>query len=100
MKAAVYGCDNIAKIVELPDIESILGIFVDIVSGDEIVTFYIKDQKPIKVDSCSSRRLFCSDESMYCVNGYDNIRRWLNYAPTSNCYCAAYERRDQFVDYD
>lgn len=100
MKASVYDFNNDAKIVDLPDIDSILSISVDIITGDEIVVFEIKDNAPIRVDACNCRRIInCLDYS-YVVEGRDNIRRWLNYSPPRNCTCAAYDRRNKFCNYD
>ena len=98
MKATVYDCDNIAKIIELPDIDQIESISVAVITGDEVVTFKIKNDKPIRVGACSCRRLINYIDYQYTVRGKDNIRRWLNYMLPRNCICAAYDRRYRFAD--
>lgn len=102
MKAHVYDYNNHATIVDLPDIDSILSISVIIITGDEVVTFEIRDNKPINVDGCDPKfvRLNNYIDYQYTVRGKDNIRRWLNYVPPRNCICAAYDRRYGFVDDD
>lgn len=98
MKVTVYDCDNIAKIIELPDIDQIESISVAVITGDEVVTFKIKNGKPIRVDACSCRRLINYIDYQYTVRGKDNIRRWLNYMLPRTCICAAYDRRYRFAD--
>ena len=98
MKAAVYDCDNIAKIVELPDIDQIEWISVAVITGDEVVTFQLKNDAPIYVDGCNSRRLVNYMDYNYVVEGEDEIRRWLNYVPPLTCVCVAYDRYYKFLD--
>lgn len=100
MKASVYDYNNVAKIVDLPEIDSILSISVDIITGDEVVTFKIKDGAPIRVDACNCKRLATYRDYSYIVEGKDDIRRWLNYVPPRNCICVAYDRHYKFYDYD
>lgn len=100
MKASVYDYNNVAKIVDLPDIDSILSISVDIITGDEIVTFEIKDNAPIRIDACNCRRTIDYLDYSYVVAGKDNIRRWLHYLPPRNCICVAYDRYYKFWNCD
>ena len=98
MKAAVYDCDNIAKIVELPDIDQIEWISVAVITGDEVVTFQLKNDAPIYVDSCRGRRLVNYMDYNYVIEGEDEIRRWLNYVPSLTCLCVSYDRYYEFCE--
>ena len=78
MKTKIYDYANVAVEIEIKD-KPIEKIFVEIKSGDEIVTIYYKDGTQDRFDS-SNCRINNYDDGAYVVTG-ENIEKWLNYKP-------------------
>lgn len=78
MKTKIYDYANKAVEIKIKD-KPIEEIFIEIKSGDEIVTIYYKDGTRDRFDS-SNCRITGYDDGAYVVTG-ENIEKWLNYQP-------------------
>lgn len=92
MKAKIYKYSDTARIIDLPD-KKIRSIGVEILSGDEVVTFNFEDGEIIRVDACDCIRLASFEDGYYTVEGSD-IEAWLNWTPDKDSIGGySYERK-------
>lgn len=90
----IYDYNNNPVSVQLPDKE-IKEIFVEVLSGDEVVSVEFTDGEILKFDS-SNRRIMNFDDGCYRVTGH-MIKKWMEFQPTPG-KTASYERQWWFDD--
>lgn len=88
----IYDFANSPVEIELPD-KPIVGIFVQVISGDETGVVQFADGTCIDFDASASRLLDLNDGS-YIVSG-EKISKWLAFTP-SDARTASYIRQKQF----
>lgn len=92
MRTVIYDYNNTAVEIFLQD-KPIRELFVEVKSGDEILTVEYEDGARERFDSCQSYRLIGFDDGCYIVPT-DKVDEWLNYEPTTGTY--SYERQKMF----
>lgn len=94
MKMKIYGYNNRAKEIELPDDRQVCFINVVVLSGDETGVVYFTNGDKIEFDACNSRCISLYD-GCYSVVG-DDIQRWLNWEPEAIYTMYSYNRQADF----
>lgn len=100
MKVSIYDYANREVEVNLPvdKIEDITGIYVTVISGDEIVTFTFKDKNVLRVDS-SSHRIWDFYDGSYVVDTPEKIKKWIEFEYDGTC-TMSYARQEALDEDD
>lgn len=79
MRTVIYDYDNMAVEIFLQD-KPIRELFVEVKSGDEILTVDYEDGTSEHFDSCQSYRLIGFDDGSYIVPK-EKVEAWLSWEP-------------------
>ena len=92
MKIKIYNYCN--EEVEIDVVKEIKEIFVEVVSGDEIIHIEYDDGSYDVFDSCHNGRIIAFDDGCYTIEK-DKINEWNDFKFTKGITCS-YERLHKF----
>lgn len=100
MRVFIYDYANREVEVNLPvdKVEDIIGIYVTVITGDEIVTFVFKNGNSLKVDG-SSHRIWDFYDGSYVVDTPEKIKKWIEFEYDGTC-TMSYARQEAFDEYE